>query len=292
MNTIESDRQEASVESNDCRAWPDDYGQAMANIRRDFDLSRREARFVMEMAVDGNASAAYVRAGYSAKNADSNSARMTVKDSIKAALERVRAQVAEKIGFEAEDALRMVADILRADPRELVEYHVGCCRCCHGAGHLYQRTAAEMARDRAKHDAQVQRRIERNKDYEASEFDEAGGIGFDRAAPPNPACPECAGEGVGRVVINDTRHLSREAAALYVSVKEGKDGVEVKMHDKVALLDKMFRFHGLYEVDNRQKAAQATDPAALVALSEAMDRSRMERQAVMARRAQSGFTGD
>lgn len=268
------------------------YAQLMDGIRRDFDLSDREARFVMEMAVDGNASAAYVRAGYASKTPDAHAARLAVKGRIKAALERVRAMVAEQIGFAAEDALRLVADMLRADPRELVEYRVSCCRFCHGDGHLYQRTAGEMARDRAKHDAQVQRRIERNKDYEPPEFDQQGGDGYSCRNPPNPTCPDCAGEGEGRVVIKDTRYLSKAAAALFAGVKEGKDGVEVKMHDKVALLDKMFRFHGLYEVDNRQKAAQATDPAALVALSEAMERSRMERQAVMARRAQSGFTGD
>lgn len=280
------------MENTDFWIAPADYSQVMAGLRADFDLSDREARFVMEMALDGNASAAYVRAGYSAKHADSNSARLTVKDSIQAASERVRAMVAERAGFSAEDALRLVADILQADPRELVEYRVSGCRFCHGDGHLYQRTAGEMARDRAKHDAQVQRRIERNKDYEPPEFDEQGGDGYSLRNPPNTECPACAGDGEGRVVIKDTRHLSKAAAALFAGVKEGKDGVEVKMHDKVALLDKMFRYHGLYEVDNRQKTPQATDPAALVALSEAMERSRTERKAVMARREQSGFTGD
>lgn len=36
----------------------------------------------------------------------------------------------------------------------------------------------------------------------------------------------------------------------------------------------------------------AADPAALIALSEAMERSRMERRAIMERRRQMGFTGD
>lgn len=268
------------------------YAQLVDGIRRDFDLSDREARFVMEMAVDGNASAAYVRAGYSAKNANVNSSRMLAKDSIQAALERVRAAVAERAGFSAEQTLRFASDILETDSRDLVEYKVSCCRFCYGDGHLYQRTAGEMDLDRKKHAAQADLRAQRNPDYIPTEFDEQGGDGYDRRKPPNTECPACAGDGEGRVVIKDTRYLSKAAAALFAGVKEGKDGVEVKMHDKVAVVDKMFRFHGLYEVDNRQKAAQATDPAALVALSEAMDRSRMERQAVMARRAQSGFTGD
>jgi hypothetical protein len=36
----------------------------------------------------------------------------------------------------------------------------------------------------------------------------------------------------------------------------------------------------------------AADPAALIALSEAMDRSRMERRAIMEKRRQMGFLGD
>lgn len=268
------------------------YGQVMADLRRDFDLSAREARFVMEFAADGNASAAYVRAGYSERHANANVTRLTAKHSIQAATARVRANIAERAGYSAEEALQFAADILRADVRELVEYLVGPCRFCHGDDHGYQRTEGEMARDRAKHEAQVARRQERNKDYKDPGFDEQGGTGFDLRRPPNTECPVCAGDGVGRTVFKDTRKLSKAAAALYAGVKEGKDGTEVKMHDKAAMVDKMFRYHGLYEADNKQSAAQAADPAALIALSEAMERSRMERRAVMERRRQMGFTGD
>lgn len=149
-----------------------------------------------------------------------------------------------------------------------------------------------MSRDRAKHAATVARRQERNKEYVDPGFSEQGGEGYSLRLEPNIECPDCAGDGVGRVVVRDTRKLSRQSAALYAGVKDGKDGIEVKMHDKMAALDKMFRYHGLYESDNKQKAAAAADPAALIALSEAMERSRIERQAIMERRRQQGFTGD
>lgn len=271
---------------------PEDYAAVRDGIIRDFGLSDREARFVMELVVDENASAAYVRAGYSEKNADSNAARLSGKDSIRAAAAHVRAKIAERAGYKAEEALRLAADILRADARELVAFHRSCCRFCYGDRFLYQRTEGEMRQDRARHEAMVARRQERNKDYVDPGFDEQGGAGFDMRKPPNTECPACAGEGVGRVVVQDTRKLSREAAALYAGAKEGKEGIEVKMHDKMAALDKMFRYHGLYEVDNKQKAAQAVDPAALIALSEEMDRARAERLAIMERRKQMGFTGD
>jgi phage terminase small subunit len=268
------------------------YAQLRADIRRDFGLSNREARFVMELVVDENASAAYVRAGYAEKNANDNAARLTAKDSIQAATAHVRAKIAERVGYSAEEALEFVANVLRADPRELVSVHVGACRFCHGPYHLYQRTDGEMARDRVRHAQAVARRQERNKDYKDPGFDEQGGGGYDMRREPHTECPDCGGDGVSRVAINDTRKISKAAAALFAGVKEGKDGIEVKMIDKAVMVDKMYRYHGLYEADNRQSAAQAADPAALIALSEAMDRSREERRAVMARRAQEGFTGD
>lgn len=268
------------------------YGTLMACIRRDFDLSAREARFVMELAADDNASAAYLRAGYRSKTPDAHASRLAVKGSIQAATARVRAKIADRAGYKAEEALQFAADVLRADPRELVEYRRGCCRFCHGKGHLYQYTAGEMESERKKHDAHVARRQGRNKDYEDPGFNEMGGAGFDASLDPHPECPDCAGEGIGRTVLKDTRTLSREAAALFAGVKVTKDSIEVKMHDKVAMVDKMFRYHGLYEADNKQSTAQATDPAALIALSEAMERSRMERRAVLERRRQQGFTGD
>lgn len=268
------------------------YGPMMADIRQNFGLSNREARFVMELANDNNAAEAYLRSGYRSKSPNAHASRLAAKGSIQAAAAHVRAKVAERIGYRAEEALQFAADVLRADPRELVEYRRGCCRFCHGKGHLYQRTEGEMARDRAKHDTQVERRQGRNKDYEDPGFNEMGGAGFDASLDPHPECPDCAGEGIGRTVLKDTRNLSREAAALFAGVKVTKDSIEVKMHDKVAMVDKMFRYHGLYEADNKQSTAQATDPAALIALSEAMERSRMERRAVLERRRQQGFTGD
>lgn len=268
------------------------YGQVMAGIRRDFDLSAREARFVMELAADDNASAAYVRAGYSAKTANVNSAALMAKHSIQAATARVRAKIADRAGYSAQEALQFAADVLRADPRELVEYRRGCCRFCHGKGHLYQYTAGEMESERKKHDAHVARRQGRNKDYEDPGFNEMGGAGFDASLDPHPECPDCAGEGIGRTVLKDTRNLSREAAALFAGVKVTKDSIEVKMHDKVAMVDKMFRYHGLYEADNKLSATQAADPAALIALSEAMERSREHYTAIIEKRRQEGFTGD
>ncbi|MDQ5945039.1 MAG: phage terminase small subunit, partial [Pseudomonadota bacterium] len=82
-----------------------------------------------------------------------------------------------------------------------------------------------------------------------------GGIGYDERLAPNPACPACFGRGVGRVLVADTRNVSKQAASLYAGIKQTKDGLEVKLHSKVDVMDKLFRHFGLYEADNKQKSA-------------------------------------
>ena len=54
-------------------------------------------------------------------------------------------------------------------------------------------------------------------------------------------------------IINDTRKLSKAAAALYAGVKETKDGAELLTHDKRGALHMMWQHQSLYEVDNAQK---------------------------------------
>ena len=142
-----------------------------------------------------------------------------------------------------------IASIAMADARELVEIKTGCCRCCYGEGHKYQRTVGEMNRDR-------EAWVEKGKN--PAEFDEAGGIGFNPLLQPHPECPVCGGDGMARTVLKDTRKLSPQAAALYAGAKQTKEGIEVKMHSKMDALEKLARHLGLYEKDNQQK----TDPLA------------------------------
>ncbi len=158
------------------------------------------------------------------------------------------------------DALRGYLNILRADPRKLVGYHRDNCRYCHGIGHRYQFTASEMA------DAEANHALALLDNPKLGEFDTKGGIGFDRTARPNPECPECRGEGVGRVVIGDTRDFGEKERALYIGVKIGKDGIEVKMHDRMEALTQLARHVGFFELDNEVKVSGEIVPAELEAI--------------------------
>lgn len=77
-------------------------------------------------------------------------------------------------------------------------------------------------------------------------FDEGGGVGFNATRDPHPDCPECFGEGVGRAIAKDTRQLSPGAKALYAGVKVTKEGLEIKMHDKMAALSKIGQHLGMF----------------------------------------------
>lgn len=117
-----------------------------------------------------------------------------------------------------------------ADPRELVEVKVRCCRHCWGEGYRYQRTVGEMNADR-------ERWAIENGDL--AEFDEQGGLGFTPLKAPNASCPECGGDGEARAVVRDTQQLGEAGQLLYNGASSGEHGVEVKLRDRDAALSKL-----------------------------------------------------
>lgn len=161
---------------------------------------------------------------------------------------RVKALVGEKfkedlsyLGVTPGDVIADVAHVMKADPNELTEYRVGCCRYCWGEGNQYQRTPQEYR------DALIAYRKsdEGKADPLGLRFDHAGGVGYRRRRDANPDCPECDGEGAGRTVIKDTRHLSASAKVLYNGVKETRHGVEVGMRSKDSARDLAARHLGM-----------------------------------------------
>ena len=208
-------------------------------------LTPKQQRFVDEYLIDLNATQAAIRAGYSVNTAAVQGYEHLQKPHIQSAIAAARARQQERTEITADRVIREIAAIALADSRELVEVKTGCCRCCYGEGHKYQRTVGEMNRDR---EAWAE------KGRNPAEFDEAGGIGFNPLLLPVPDCPICGGDGQARTVLKDTRHLSPAAAALYAGAKQTKEGIEVKMHSKLDALEKLAKHLGIYEKDNQQKA--------------------------------------
>lgn len=212
-------------------------------------LTPKQEAFCIAYLETGNASEAYRRT-YDAHKSNPATINRRAKDliddgKIAARLAELRQPAIEKAQVSAEATLREAWSIMTADPREFVDYRVGCCRYCWGKDHRYQRTAGEMERAEDAHAARCEQAIAEGKPH-PGEFDPQGGIGYDKRRDPNPDCPECFGEGEGRTVFKDTSKVSKAAASLFAGIKETKDGIEVKLHSKDSAMDKMFRHMGLY----------------------------------------------
>ena len=86
-------------------------------------------------------------------------------------------------------------------------------------------------------------------------------------------------------------HADDVLAVLVEVATDPSQPAAARVNAASAVLDRAFGRPSV-SLEVEQKSAATPDTAALIALSEAMDRSREERRAIMARREQMGFTGD
>ncbi|RZI78786.1 MAG: terminase small subunit [Rubrivivax sp.] len=216
-------------------------------------LTPKQALFVRHYLISLNGTRAYLAAfpGVQPSTARSEAARLTANPSIASVIAAEQAKSAREMKITKDRLLREAWGIVVADPRELVDFKITCCRYCYGQAYRYQRTAGEMERDREQHEQAL---AEGGKGAPKGPFDEKGGIGYDPRLAPNDECPECFGAGTGNARIKDTSLLSPQALSLYAGVKVTKEGYEVKMHSKLDAGEKLFKHLGLYEKDNDQKS--------------------------------------
>ena len=215
--------------------------------------------FIAEYLIDSNGRRAAIAAGYSPRSADSTASRLLRSDKVKAEIAKVRtrvvAMVEERVGITLARVVEEAANILRADPRDLSEWIVGCCRHCHGEGFKRQRTVAEL-------NSAYEKWVKKPRKELGEEFDQEGGIGFYALRAPHPSCPECAGYGQGRAILKDTRSLSPSALALFAGIKQTKEGVQVLTHSKLDALEKLLKHLGGYKADYEGKASSFAEALA------------------------------
>lgn len=204
-------------------------------------LTPKQERFVQEYLIDLNATQAAIRAGYSARNADKIGPALVGKIRVRAAISAMQERRAKRTEIDADRILTDLEAITRADPRELMQVKLGCCRYCYGHNFGYQRTVGEMNHDREQY------LLRYGTDEKAAPFDEKGGIGFDPRKLPNPDCPSCGGDGTPRVALADTRELSAQARLLYAGAKVTRNGIEILTHSQTDARDKLMRHLGLYK---------------------------------------------
>lgn len=204
-------------------------------------MTPKKQLFVREYLIDLNATQAAIRCGYSAKTAYSQGQRLLKDVEIGAAVQAAMSERAARTEITADNVLKELWAIATADAAELIEYQVRCCRYCWGIGHHYQHSAREIEKIEASAAAAEER------GEEPQQVDVSGGSDWDPRRPPNPACPECFGEGHGKVRLKDTARYGPGGKALYAGVKIGKDGIEVKMHDRAAALVQVGKHLGMFK---------------------------------------------
>lgn len=230
---------------------------AASAIVRESSLNPRQKLFVIEYAKDANGAQAIMRAGYTS-NPDAaavQASRLLSDPKVKVCIDAVMNDRIDRGLAEGDAVVAIWTAQSQADANSLTQYRRVCCRYCWGKGFRYQFTPAEMEEARAEHERQwriLQAKMKGKAgqdldDVEPPLFDEKGGVGYRGNRDPHPECPECWGEGVGRPFFTDTRKIPEKDKVLFAGVKQGKEGIEILMHDPEGARDKLARHYGLYQ---------------------------------------------
>lgn len=246
-------------------------------------LTPQEEMFAIELAASGNQAEAYRKAYPGSRNwlpasLYSKASVLAAREKVSVRVNELRAIAAKQNELGVAELLRMHVEIATADARELVEYRRIPCRHCHGEGHRYQFTPAEMEIAREKHE-EKQAEVMSPKP-----FDEKGGIGYTKKRAPHPDCPECHGDGLGEMLVSDTRKLSRVGAQLYEGVKLGKEGLEVKTRSRGDSMAAIGRHRGFFEKDNKVEVVVTSHEELDATYAEKMKRAKERQEEVIRRR--------
>lgn len=212
-------------------------------------VNTRKEKFCLEYVKDFNATRAARDAGYSAKTASAIGHTLLQDPAVAARVEDLTKRILTEMNVDQPSILRHWAHVLNADPNELTQNRVGCCRYCYGRDGWYQwRTPREF--EEAKAAAMFKHKITDDSGEDPRIPNDRGGYGYNITARPVPDCPECNGLGVTYQVFLDTTMLSESGKQLYRGVKVTKAGMEVLMSDKAKAAEQIARHLGMFKADN------------------------------------------
>lgn len=209
-------------------------------------LTAQQRLFVAEYLKDNNATQAAIRAGYSKKTAQEQSSRLLSNVMVAQAIaQQQKASIVRTLGS-ADEVLEQMWQLATFDANQLSQYRRGSCRYCWGFGHQYQwRDVVEF--DEAGEEAKAKKKGAPR---------DVGGYGYNHTLDPNPECPRCNGEGIGRVVIQSTDKLEGPAALSYSGVKVGKAGIEITTISRERMFEAVAKRLGLADTENAQRMQQ------------------------------------
>lgn len=213
----------------------------------DDELNPQQRAFVAEYVRCGNATQAAIKAGYSAKTANEQGARLLAKVSIAQAIAQQQKASLSRTLASADEVLAQMWELATFDANQISQYRRGSCRYCWGFGHQYQwRDMVEFEEERLKAAA---------KEGSREPLD-TGGYGYDHTSEPNSKCPRCNGDGIGQPYFPDTRKLPAIARLAYSGVKVGKNGVEITAISRERMFEAVLKRLGLADSEFAQRLQQ------------------------------------
>lgn len=199
----------------------------------DDELTVNERRFVGALVAGEkfNLAAAYTAAFGTEKRqtAGALGGRLARKPRVAEAIKKAEQERLARLRMTADDVLEDAYHVANTSPNEVVQYRIGPCRYCHGIDHKYQNTPKEFREKQAYYFGNP---LNKRDDPLGLKFDVEGGVGYDARLDPHPDCPECFGEGIGRIVGMDTRNLTKAASRIYAGAKHGKHGPELLLRSR------------------------------------------------------------
>lgn len=158
----------------------------------------------------------------------------------------------------ARQLVQELVDIVSVDPEEITSVRTINCRHCWGEEGRYQwRDEAELSQECEAKQMDVDRGVKWVKFPDA-----LGGFGYDPQRGPNPKCTKCDGAGKTMGGVTDSTHWSIKARKLVKGVKQGKDSIEILMHDQMGARVELLKILGVYGKDIKLNPAEPDAPVA------------------------------
>lgn len=187
--------------------------------------------------------AAYLRAGGKAKEPNKAMSEILAIPECKKYHDELLQKQQDRTNITADKVLEKWWSIVNADMNEISQHRLECCRYCYGVDHAFHWIDEDehaRAQERANNKAEDGNGL-------VEIVDDSGGFGFDPNLSPHAKCPQCHGNGVARVHVNDTRHLQGAARLLYDGVEITKTGLKIKTLSRDKALENVARHLGMFK---------------------------------------------
>lgn len=265
------------------------------------DLPAQHAAWLNHYLVRLNGTEAARAVGQTETSASAYASLLLSNSKVREALRCALVDKQRRTLHDSDEVARYWWALATADARELSGVHYVACHHCWGVDHDYQFTDVEQRERERDYHAQVathQKAVERlRRDHpdaelpEAPLFFEGGGGGYttnryprrgpdwarkieryfasiERLVPEgldansDHSCPACFGDGLRTLWMADTRHLNSSAAVQFNGARQTKDGIEIKVRDRDAAMERFSVLTGMIgplKVQISGDATQLTD---------------------------------